>query len=521
MSDTTAPPAPAPAAPAPPDPAAAAPQPTPPPAPAPVVDQDATEPRQRSPRRRGVPIEPLVIGAGNGTAIAATAAYQVGGPVGLAAAAGTAVALAAGGLVQRRRTVRTRTTTGAGRTRAGAGAAARGRGRGGASGSLSGRGASGRGGAARRGAALGAGTAGRGGAGRTRRGALGSLGVGAGRGKAPRLNSPRLPSPSGGGAGKHRRPGGRGGSTPSTGSTQKRTPRRRSRLGMVRPAASAARRGMAGVGRIARGTGRGVGAAARGVGAAARSTGRGIRAAARGVGRTAQRTARPARTLWNRTARARRAAARRAGRVAGALWDGALAGIVGVATGLWQRSWRRGLWGVGAMWRRRRMNRAARRAAAGPAMTGPAIANTPPPVATYVRRPATAGGSPSAFGGSTMPGGHHFLAPAMEMERIAATYTPDGMMQVGADFAALPDALEHVANAMRISTARADQEQPLDPRIVELMKEIYALQMKAVDLARELPVAFRRLHDVDIARIENPRTGEPMWDYSRNAGATL
>lgn len=119
-----------------------------------------------------------------------------------------------------------------------------------------------------------------------------------------------------------------------------------------------------------------------------------------------------------------------------------------------------------------------------------------------------------------MSGGHHFLAPAMELERIAATYSPDNMMQVGADFAALPDSLEHVANAMRITTARADAEQPLDPRIVELMQGVYTLQMKAVELARELAPAFRSCHDLDIARIEAPRKGraaEAMWDVSRNA----
>lgn len=123
-----------------------------------------------------------------------------------------------------------------------------------------------------------------------------------------------------------------------------------------------------------------------------------------------------------------------------------------------------------------------------------------------------------------MSGGHHFLAPAMELERIAATYTPDGMMQVGRDFAALPDALEHIANAMRVSTARADAEQPLDSRIVEIMQHVYQLQMKASELARELPAAFRKLHDVDISRIENPRKGrqaEAMWDVRANADTTL
>ncbi|MGA5489581.1 hypothetical protein ACPCK1_17715 [Streptomyces pseudogriseolus] len=274
---------------------------------------------------------------------------------------------------------------------------------------------------------------------------------------------------------------------------------------MLRPAASAARRGMAGVGRGLRATGRGIGRAAR------------------GVGRAGRWAAAPARALWRGTAGARRAAGRRIARAAGAVWDGALAGIGGLASALWNRSWRAGLATLRAVWNRRRRGRAARRAAHGPAMTGPTIAATPPPIAPFVRRPATAGGSPSTLGGR-MSGGHHFLAPAMELERIATTYSPDGMMQVGRDFAALPDALTHIANAMKISTARADAEQPLDPRITDIMRQIYLLQIKAADLAKDLGPAFRKLHHVDIERIQNPRKGrtaESMWDVRANADANL
>ena len=124
----------------------------------------------------------------------------------------------------------------------------------------------------------------------------------------------------------------------------------------------------------------------------------------------------------------------------------------------------------------------------------------------------------------TATGGHHFLAPAMELHRIATTYTPDGMMQVGRDFARLPEALEHIAEALKVSTARADAEQPLDPNVVEIMKQVYLLQMKAAELSKELGPAFRKLHHVDIERIENPRKGrgpESMWDVTRNADASL
>jgi hypothetical protein len=174
------------------------------------------------------------------------------------------------------------------------------------------------------------------------------------------------------------------------------------------------------------------------------------------------------------------------------------------------------------VWSKRRRNRAAKAAAQGPAMTGPGIASTPPPIAPFVRRPATAGGSTSSTGARSMT--HHFLAPAMEMARIATTYRPEGMMQVGRDFGALPEALEHVANAMKISTARADAEQPLDPRIVDLMGQIYNLQIKAAELARELQPAFRKLHDVDITRLQQPRkgyAGEKQWDVVANADASL
>ncbi|MFI1467627.1 hypothetical protein [Streptomyces wuyuanensis] len=291
-------------------------------------------------------------------------------------------------------------------------------------------------------------------------------------------------------------------------STRTRTPRTRSRLGMLRPAASAARRGMAGVGR------------------GLRATGRGIARTARGIGRAGRWAAAPARALWRGTAGARRAAGRRIARAAGAVWDGALAGIGGLVSAVWNRSWRAGLATLRAVWNRRRRGRAARRAAHGPAMTGPTIAATPPPIAPFVRRPATAGGSPSTLGGSTMTatGGHHFLAPAMELERIATTYTPDGMMQVGRDFAALPQALEHIANAMKITTARADAEQPLDPNIVEIMKQVYLLQIKAASLARDLAPAFKKLHHVDIERLQHPRksrAAEAQWDVRANADTTL
>ena len=115
-----------------------------------------------------------------------------------------------------------------------------------------------------------------------------------------------------------------------------------------------------------------------------------------------------------------------------------------------------------------------------------------------------------------MSGGHHFIAAAAEMARAAAAYQPTGMLQVGQDFAGLEEALRLHAEAMKTTVENADATQPLHPNIVEIMRQIHSLQLKAAELASELQPAFRSLHDVDIARLENPRKGEAMWDYTAN-----
>lgn len=115
-----------------------------------------------------------------------------------------------------------------------------------------------------------------------------------------------------------------------------------------------------------------------------------------------------------------------------------------------------------------------------------------------------------------MSGGHHFIAAATEMARAAAAYQPTGMLQVGQDFTGLEEALRIHAEALKTTVENADANWPLHPNIVELMRQIHGLQLKAAELAGELKPAFNQLHDVDIARLENPRQGERMWDVSTN-----
>lgn len=138
-------------------------------------------------------------------------------------------------------------------------------------------------------------------------------------------------------------------------------------------------------------------------------------------------------------------------------------------------------------------------------------------IASVARKPANSTSS-STNGGITMPG-HHFTGPAMEMARAAAAYEPQGMLQVGQDFVGLKEAMELVAEAMKITVENADAKFPLHPQIVEIMRNMHGLALKGAEMANELQPAFRNLHQVDLARLETPRkglAGERMWDVSTN-----
>ncbi|MFG2269118.1 hypothetical protein ACGFNY_05010 [Streptomyces chartreusis] len=439
----------------------------------PVPELPEQQPRRRA---RGLPMAPVLAGAGNTTTLATTAAYSAGGPAAAAAAGVVIAAGATAALLRRRATVRRGVSARAGgagtlkTSRSGGGSGLRGgssagSGRGGSGsgrsggGARSGLGSGSRGGLRRSGASPSGGSS-RGGLGGGRHGGL--LGKGSGRHAGPGRHT----------LGKH---DGRGDS---------KRKQRKAQAATEKAAKKAIKQ------------------AAKDLAAKSSKPGKsqGVKAAAGRAARAAYNAGCPLVT------RAAKAIARGARRARGVLVDG----LCALAAGAWTllgRGWKAAAARLAAVWKRRRAKR-----------------NTPttpdsPTVAATVRRPAHT--IPATLtGGTTMAGGgHHFVAPAMELARAAAHYQPTGMLQVGADFAGLEEALRLHAEAMKITVENADATQPLHPNIVEIMRQIHGLQLKAAELASELQPAFRSLHDVDIARLENPRkgvAGERMWDVSAN-----
>jgi len=234
-----------------------------------------------------------------------------------------------------------------------------------------------------------------------------------------------------------------------------------------------------------------------------------------GLGHKAAELSRRAGRAWaegrpdRKQARAKMIAAERADlkRLRGATSDALRSARAGLWNLIKHRSLRKGAQRVKEAWLKHRAKR-----------KDPALADEPKPsIAATVRRPTAA--STTSTTGAPAVSGYHFVAPAMEGAQAAANYAPTGMMQVGRDFAGLQQALELHAEAMKITVENADAKHPLAPQIIEMMRQIHSLQLKAAEMASELPIAFRKLHDVDIARIETPRKGpegERMWDVASN-----
>ncbi|WP_217234956.1 hypothetical protein [Streptomyces sp. AC555_RSS877] len=111
--------------------------------------------------------------------------------------------------------------------------------------------------------------------------------------------------------------------------------------------------------------------------------------------------------------------------------------------------------------------------------------------------------------------GFRFEEAAAEMEQAANSYDPENAMEILAMIEGLPEALTSVANVMKILGERSDNEFPLEKAVAETFRDCFGAVMAAVSVAEEMGPIFRRQHEQDIARHEDPRNGpeaEKGWN---------
>ncbi|PJN02544.1 hypothetical protein CG740_15495 [Streptomyces sp. CB01201] len=116
-----------------------------------------------------------------------------------------------------------------------------------------------------------------------------------------------------------------------------------------------------------------------------------------------------------------------------------------------------------------------------------------------------------------LPGqsGFRFEEVAEEMYQAAGSYDPEGCMEILSMVIGLPWALMAVANTFQKLAERSDSEFPLEKEVAEGFTGVFQALMKAVEEAEELVPTFKRVHEQDIARHEDPRNGpeaEKGWN---------
>ncbi|MCX4735107.1 hypothetical protein [Streptomyces sp. NBC_01363] len=141
----------------------------------------------------------------------------------------------------------------------------------------------------------------------------------------------------------------------------------------------------------------------------------------------------------------------------------------------------------------------------------------PNDIADRVERPAhlVPSTTPAVISGGENVSGFKFEEAATEMQAAAMLYEPDGCMEILAMVDGLPEALKMIAHVMQILAERSDSEFPLEKEVAAGFNDIYDLLIKAAAGAEELPDIFRRVHEQDIARHEDPRNGteaEKGWN---------
>ncbi|GLP71741.1 hypothetical protein TUSST3_83600 [Streptomyces sp. TUS-ST3] len=109
------------------------------------------------------------------------------------------------------------------------------------------------------------------------------------------------------------------------------------------------------------------------------------------------------------------------------------------------------------------------------------------------------------------------IEASRELVGSALMYNPEGMMEIGNDFASLPEFLQNLAKSIQHMTRQVQEgDTPMDPAIVDMVKTIHAGIIKVAQSAEDLKPAFENYHADDIKRIRQPRRNEQMWDVANN-----
>lgn len=101
------------------------------------------------------------------------------------------------------------------------------------------------------------------------------------------------------------------------------------------------------------------------------------------------------------------------------------------------------------------------------------------------------------------------------MLQAATTFDPEVMAEFQQLIDDMPGAFGTIQEVLRVLAEKAAETLPVDPAVVEEIGEGYRAMGKVVQALEEVPPLYRRVHEADIERVENPRNGveaERKWN---------
>jgi hypothetical protein len=105
------------------------------------------------------------------------------------------------------------------------------------------------------------------------------------------------------------------------------------------------------------------------------------------------------------------------------------------------------------------------------------------------------------------------LAPVNDaVTEHLAGFQPQSARDMRDFYAELPGTVQTIADALHVQAARIRHELPLDGDVGDYVTELGSMASAMTEMAHETNQVFRRVHAVELARLEAPREGEEAWN---------
>ncbi|MFB4276024.1 hypothetical protein ACBJ59_12070 [Nonomuraea sp. MTCD27] len=91
----------------------------------------------------------------------------------------------------------------------------------------------------------------------------------------------------------------------------------------------------------------------------------------------------------------------------------------------------------------------------------------------------------------------------------------NGMQDFTTFVGSLDVLLEAVYDSLGSVNARFEDDEPINPLVIDHLEELRSMLRGPIEFARENSSVFQAAHEQDLERLENPRPGEEKMDYSR------